>query len=54
MREIEVYKIFHHFKKLYMSYIIKVLIIVLYFRDACGVMVIIIENGHGDPSSNPG
>ena len=23
-------------------------------RDACGTMVIILGNGHGEPSSNPG
>ena len=26
----------------------------LLYRDACDVTVIIIGNGHGDPSSNPG
>ena len=25
-----------------------------YFGGACGVMVIVVGNGHGDASSNPG
>ena len=27
---------------------------ILYFGGACGVMVIVVGNGHGDTSSNPG
>ena len=29
-------------------------VIVAYYGGACGIMIIIIENGHGDTSSNSG
>ena len=30
------------------------LLLVTYMGGACGVMVIVVGNGHGDTSSNPG
>ena len=26
----------------------------IYIKNACGIMVIVVGNGHGDTSSNPG